>query len=633
MMRALKSNYWESVEKKINAFRKVSYEKLFLCLFVGLYIFSMFIAVLMKDHANNEWVRMICKEYVYGPKNILALVVNKVRPDTMEINSVFFPKQQSTVEIPAHEQAVKQVLDRYSRQKEIDEKLRSEYESGGYTLDDPFVVVNPYGISPLTALVMFDTDEEVQVAVKVMGNQPEENIELSIGGGQFYSKKHIVPVYGLYAGVENKVELAVSDKDNNITKKLISINTDELQPLLSNINLQTAYDMSKVKNIASGLNFSHSSLDSMGIKYAFDLNGNIRWYFSDAGIFGGTDYNDGKNVYRSIGSYYYGDVLILQESYLGRIEKLFYLPSGVHHDVHFTDEHTLLVTSHHQESLEDLGLEINIDNGEIINQIDYRKLLPRGRRIGIFHLEDEDWAHINAIVDYQGDYISSSNFQSAVFRHTKSGQIKWILSDPAEYATFWKQYILKPIGNNFEYPYNQHAVEVLPDYDNNPDTVDILLFDNGTSRNAMNSDLQRSIKLGKMIEPALYSRLVHYRINEKEMTVEQIWQYGKDRPELQSETRGDSDLLPNGNILGTFPHENGLAIKSRFPVYDTVYVEVNKEGDVLWECYASSNAKSNKYLDYRLCRTNIYNPSVDYSYLLDESHNFVPEEIMKKYGY
>ena len=189
MMRALKSNYWESVEKKINAFRKVSYEKLFLCLFVGLYIFSMFIAVLMKDHANNEWVRMICKEYVYGPKNILALVVNKVRPDTMEINSVFFPKQQSTVEIPAHEQAVKQVLDRYSRQKEIDEKLRSEYESGGYTLDDPFVVVNPYGISPLTALVMFDTDEEVQVAVKVMGNQPEENIELSIGGGTVLFKK------------------------------------------------------------------------------------------------------------------------------------------------------------------------------------------------------------------------------------------------------------------------------------------------------------------------------------------------------------------------------------------------------------------------------------------------------------
>lgn len=454
-----------------------------------------------------------------------------------------------------------------------------------------------------------------------------------MGGGQHYSKKHIVPVYGLYAGVENKVELAVSDKDNNITKKLISIKTDELQPLLSNINLQTAYDMSKVKNIATGLNFSHSSLDSMGIKYAFDLNGNIRWYFSDTGIFGGTDYNDGKNVYRSIGSYYYGDVLILQESYLGRIEKLFYLPSGVHHDVHFTDEHTLLVTSHHEESLEDLGLEINTDNGEIVNQIDYRKLLPRGRRIGIFHLEDEDWAHINAIVDYQGDYISSSNFQSAVFRHTKSGQIKWILSDPAEYATFWKQHILRPIGNNFEYPYNQHAVEVLPDYDNNPDTVDILLFDNGTSRNAMNSDLQRSIKLGKMIEPALYSRLVHYRINEKEMTVEQIWQYGKDRPELLSETRGDSDLLPNGNILGTFPHENGLAIKSRFPVYDTVYVEVNKDGDVLWECYASSNAKSNKYLDYRLCRTNIYNPSVDYSHLLDESYNFVPEEIMKKYGY
>ena len=178
----------KSMDKIASMFRKLSYKKVLLCLFVGLYIVSMFIALLMKDHANNEWVRMICKEYVYGPKNILALVVNKVRPDTMEINSAFFPKQSAPIEEPWAEKRIREVLDRYKQQSEIDNKLEAEYKSGEYSLDDPFVVVNPYGISPLTALVMFDTDEDVQVAVKVIGHQVEEDIGLSTGGDNIILK-------------------------------------------------------------------------------------------------------------------------------------------------------------------------------------------------------------------------------------------------------------------------------------------------------------------------------------------------------------------------------------------------------------------------------------------------------------
>lgn len=172
----------KSMDKIVNTFRKVSYKKVLFCLFVGLYIFSMFIALLMKDHANNEWVRTICKEYVYGPRNIIALVVNKVSPNTMKINSAFFP-QAAPIEEPWAEKRIREVLERYKQQSEIDSKLKAEYESGEYSLDDPFVVVNPYGISPLTALVMFDTDEDVQVAVKVIGHQVEEDIGLSTGGG------------------------------------------------------------------------------------------------------------------------------------------------------------------------------------------------------------------------------------------------------------------------------------------------------------------------------------------------------------------------------------------------------------------------------------------------------------------
>lgn len=596
-----------------------------------IYLFLFLIAFIMKDYANNDWIKVICREYVYGPKNMVALVVNKFHTDTLKINSVLVPQPAPAPEPSYYEKEIKAVLERYKNQTVIDEQLKVEYESGGYTLDDPFIVVNPYGISPLTALVMFDTDYEAQIKVIVHGHNENTDVTMSPPEGTQFSQKHLIPIYGLYAGEENKVEIQVLDKNGDVKHKIFNIVTDELSDYFRDINLITY--VSDVNNYATGLNFSHSSVDSRGIKYAFDLEGAVRWYFNDAAIFGGTDYNDGKNIYRSIGSYGFGDVIILQGSYLGRIEKMFYLSGGIHHDVHVTENGTLLATSNHEQSLEDLGVEIDINTGKIINSIDYRKLLPRGRRVGIFHLEPEDWAHINAIVDYDGDYISSSNYQSAVFRHTKFGKIKWILSDPCEYTMFWKEKLLMPIGDNFQYPYNQHAVEILPDYDNNPDTVDILLFDNGTSRNSMDKDLQNKITLNQMVEPFLYSRLVHYRIDEKNMTVEQIWEYGKDRPELFSETRGDSDLLLNGNILGTFPHENGLVIKSRFPYYDTVYVEVDRNGNVVWECYASSNSQSNKYLDYRLCRTNIYNSSVDYSHLLDESHNYIPDEIMKKYGF
>lgn len=146
---------------------------------ICMYIILFCVAFFMKDYANNDWVRLICKEYVNGPKNMLALVVDKASPGAMKIDSVLVPPPKPAQELPEHEKAVKAVLERYQKQAAIDEKLRAEYESGEYSLDDPLVVVNPYGISPLTALVMFDTDEEMQEAVRIIGHNANEDILMS----------------------------------------------------------------------------------------------------------------------------------------------------------------------------------------------------------------------------------------------------------------------------------------------------------------------------------------------------------------------------------------------------------------------------------------------------------------------
>lgn len=551
-------------------------------LYIGLYG----IAFVMKDNANHEWVKLVCREYVYGPKNILALVINKFVPGWSEVNSALVPRQENALESTAQEKNIKVLLNRYNKQADIDEQLRAEYEVGGYTLEKPFVVVNPYGNSPLTALVMFDTEEDMLAGIRVVGKQQEEDVNF-IFEKQGYCRKHVIPVYGLYAGYENTVVIAVSTRRGQQYNEELKIQTEELPENYEKIHFNI-YQSESRESIAPGFNFSYGSIDVRGMKYAFDINGNIRWLFADDSLDVGTNYMNGSCVYRTFGGTVTGDAIIVKESYLGKIEQLFYLSNGMHHDLFYTYKNTLLATTGYGESWEDFVVEIDVNNGNVVNNIYYGDLLPRGRKVGIAHGDLHDWAHVNAIVEYKDDYISSSNFQSAVFRHSRDGHLKWILSDPQEYPMYWQQYMLKPVGDDFEYPYNQHAVEVLPDYDNNDDTVDILLFDNGTSRNSMNAWLQEKIKLNEAVEPPLYSRLVHYRINEKNMTVEQIWQYGKERTELFAPTRGDADLLTNGHILGCFNHERGIfdKVKETYYTWDTVYCEIDKDGKLVWECYA-----------------------------------------------
>lgn len=79
----------------------------------------------------------------------------------------------------------------------------------------------------------------------------------------------------------------------------------------------------------------------------------------------------------------------------------------------------------------------------------------------------------------------------------------------------------------FDFPWGPHAPEFLPN-------GNLLVFDNGTYRNF--EDKNR------------YSRAVEYRIDEKNRTVQQVWQYGKERGEdFYSSIVSDVDFLPATN--------------------------------------------------------------------------------------
>ena len=62
-----------------------------------------------------------------------------------------------------HYETVTHILDE-QHQKEL--AIQSEYQESNYTLTEPFVRLNPYGIAPLTALIMFHTESSVSVCVE-----------------------------------------------------------------------------------------------------------------------------------------------------------------------------------------------------------------------------------------------------------------------------------------------------------------------------------------------------------------------------------------------------------------------------------------------------------------------------------
>lgn len=129
----------------------------------------------------------------------------------------------------------------------------------GYTIDNPNIILNPYGNSPLTALILFETpnDEEITIMIK------EKNGTIKVKNTFKSNTKHYIPVYGLYPDYNNEVLITYG----KITKNY-KIKTEPLPK-----------DMTTESVINNTSNFSF--LNSNGYLYALDYNNEVRWYLTD----------------------------------------------------------------------------------------------------------------------------------------------------------------------------------------------------------------------------------------------------------------------------------------------------------------------------------------------------------------
>jgi arylsulfate sulfotransferase len=511
-------------------------------------------------------------------------------------------ENQKTIE---NQKAISTGLEQLSRQMTVDEKIRAELVTGSHSFERPLIVLDPYGVSPLTAVILFETGRPCRISISVKGKDASCSLDFAFDG---YRTRHLIPVYGLYADAENEITITAKDIIGGIRNNHLKIRTDKLHPKIEKIRV----DILKSDKAYSQSGFTF--LYAHAPKFAFDSNGDFRWIL-DFPTLSSTLYNYTGHLIVATGSTLYGDVLLYETDLLGRIYSISSTPYGVHHDIEEIRNGKLLVTgSDAGATIEDLIYELDPSTGMIGAILDFKGILDPERPS--MYRSDQDWLHLNAVTWSESDnsIIVSARHQSAVVKlGYPDGKIKWILGNHDNWLPEYAKYLLIPKGRHFEWQYAQHSPIILPDQDNNPDTLDIIVFDNHSFMDKQ--ELKATPELR-------YSRLVQYRIDEKAKTVEQLWEFGKERGnELFSDARGSAEYLPNGNILGFFSHNLGHRAG-----YSRIIELLHATRKVVFDAIVYSK-DHDSLIDYRAARRELYSKSDNDLYKLESCREHISQNV------
>ena len=426
-------------------------------------------------------------------------------------------------------------------QKKIIKRINDSYKERIYTVDNPYISLNPFDVCPLSAILKFSTNKPCKLNLCIANNL---NLEI-----EDFKVEHEVSILGLLPDENNKVEVKCVYKNGEEEKAVHFIRTEKLPREYPSLELLE----SDKEGMEDGM-MAISLGKSLGVKTTnhlysiIDDIARVRWLYTGRACHVFFKLRNGNLLVDApissgiCGAYTAAG--FIEMDFVGRIINFYPIENGLHHDVIELENGNFLAITQRENTKQDLLVEIDRESKKVIKEWDFRKILDFNRKTVIDKISVNhplDWLHLNSLVydKESNSIIASSRNQSTVVKFDKdTEEIKWILAPHYDWNDNLKKYLLKPLGEGFEWSYAQHT-PVLNDRGN------LLLFDNGNFRSYKLEDA--------VLAHNNYSRGVEYKINEDEMTVEQVWQYGKERgSELYCSYLGAIRVLENGNKLICF---------------------------------------------------------------------------------
>lgn len=461
-------------------------------------------------------------------------------------------------------------------QRQVDQEILAEMaQKDVYTAGAPLVLLDPYKAAPLTALIIFDELQECSVTVTIPGKKDYTTFTHTFPEMRTH---HEIPVYGLYAGQENKVSLRLSYSDGTEKEIIVPITTEKLPEYIAPYQIITSKP-EKMGGDGDELLFFGMATDTVH-PFAIDKDGEVRWYSSHKEFSGGIFRRMQDGRFLAFPEPLYAPAFIRPGIVImDRMGKVYdqYLVDLVHHDAIEMPNGDLLIASMLPGSEipmngMTLGLDViiqmDVKTGEVVNEWDLNQICGyRTENVdeSVYNAPENQFSgqflHINSLWYNEKDnsiMVSSPTMKVVVKFDAATKEIKWAIGDPRNgYPEQIQSKILKPVGEGFEWNGAQHAAMVLPNgY--------IMMDDNGSGR----LDAQGEA----VLDADNYSRLVIFDVNEADMTIRQVYQYGKERGnELFATYLGDADYLGENHYLlnagGRIVDENGVAQGSAFDVY------------------------------------------------------------------
>ena len=518
-------------------------------------------------------------------------------------------------------------------------------------VDDMEIVLDPYDAAPLSAVLKVrhpdlnpSTVEKMTVVIEGLDGPDSDLVgELDPQSDAFKANFDVsdlleddeigVPVLGLYPGTENRVGF-ILEAEGGSYRGCARIETDAVSDFEGEI---VSVDVLNPERMQPGMTYMDDRV--------YDHYGRYRWA--------------GPKIHQILRN---GNILssISEFNWLGKAVKKRTLPAGYvfHHDaielpngniVTCVDDNETTIESYLGNtvtSVEDAILELDAESSEVVNAWDLREFLDVTR--GTVTQKEEDWLHMNTLWydEYDDSLIISGRYQG-IIKMSRGGlagstandnkELKWILApeldwglagpegegpfDPNDYLLTAVDSSGRPYesavqcnlsappenGDPFYWPVGQHGLRITKRTEN---TIRIMTFSNqgsfifdgvGTVNNGVSWSYQGDLSNDRANPP--YSVAVEYEIDERAMTVRQVWSFGDYRNDLYGSYHSSVNYDPEtGN---RFFISNGADQQDlNNNPYNPNIIEIADDGEVVFHLQVTHTDHS----AYRAGRIDLYHP-------------------------